>query len=70
MTAVRGNVIFVTCACVGEERELCSGCDGRDTGLDGKTILELIVKKWGERLRTGFIWLKTANSGGLLCQRE
>jgi len=55
---------------VGEERELCSGCDGRDTGLDGKTILELIVKKWGERLRTGFIWLKTANSGGLLCQRE
>jgi hypothetical protein len=25
-----------------------------------------ILKQWGERLRTGFIWLKTASSGGLL----
>jgi len=48
-------------------REVCTGCDWKeDTGLDGKTIFKLILKKWGERLRTGFIWLKTANSGGLL----
>jgi len=40
-----------------------------DLGLDGRITLKLIFKKWVVRLRVGFIWLKTGDSGGLLCKQ-
>jgi hypothetical protein len=35
-------------------------------GVDGRIIPEWILGKWGEKLWTGFIWLRIATSGGLL----
>jgi hypothetical protein len=37
-----------------------------DLGVDGKKILEWILGKQGVRVLTGFNWLKTEISGGLL----
>jgi len=32
-------------------------------------MLEWILEKWGQKLWTGFIWLKTGTSRGLLWTR-
>jgi hypothetical protein len=37
-----------------------------DLGVDGRTILELVLEKYGEKLWTGFIWLRVRTNGGLL----
>jgi hypothetical protein len=37
-----------------------------DQGVDGKTVLEWILRKLGEKLWTGFIWLRIGTSDGLL----
>jgi hypothetical protein len=34
-------------------------------GIDDR-ILKWLLKKWGGRVWTGFIWLMIGNSGGLL----
>jgi hypothetical protein len=34
--------------------------------VDGRIILEWILKKWGEKVWTGFIWLRMGSSGELL----
>jgi len=39
---------------------------GRDIGIGGRTILEWILGKYGGKLWTGFIWLGTGTSGGIL----
>jgi hypothetical protein len=36
-----------------------------DLGVDGK-ILEWILGKWGGKMWTGCIWLRTGNNGGPL----
>jgi hypothetical protein len=36
-----------------------------DLGVDGRTILKMILRKSGERMWIGFIWLRIGN-GGLL----
>jgi hypothetical protein len=36
-----------------------------DSGIDGSIILEWILEKLGEKLWTGFIWLRVGTSGGL-----
>jgi hypothetical protein len=35
-----------------------------DLGVDGKIILEWILKKWVRRMWTGFIWLRIGTSDG------
>jgi len=35
-------------------------------GTDMRIILELMLKKWDRRRSTGFVWLKTGITGGLL----
>jgi len=37
-----------------------------DLGVDGSIILVWILGKQGMKLRTGFIWLRIGNPGGLL----
>jgi hypothetical protein len=37
-----------------------------DLGVDGKTILEVILGKRVEKLWTGFIWLRIGTRSGLL----
>jgi hypothetical protein len=37
-----------------------------DQGVNERTILEWILEKYGVRLWTRYIWLKTGTSGGLL----
>jgi hypothetical protein len=37
-----------------------------DLGVDGRKILKSILEKYGEKLRTGCIWLRTGTSNGLL----
>jgi hypothetical protein len=39
---------------------------GRGRGLDGRLILIRILNKQDMMVRTGFIWLWTGSSGGLL----
>jgi hypothetical protein len=47
----------------------CGGLSERgyleDPGVDGRTILKLIFKKW-DRAWTGLIWLRIGTGGGLL----
>jgi hypothetical protein len=38
----------------------------KDLGIDGRIILELILRKQGENLWTTFFWLRAWTSGGLL----
>jgi hypothetical protein len=38
----------------------------RPLGLDGRIILKWTFRKYGVRLRTGFIWLSIGTSGELL----
>jgi hypothetical protein len=33
--------------------------------IDGRTILNFILEKWGLRMWTGLIWLRTVSSGRL-----
>jgi len=40
--------------------------NSQDTGPDGKIILEWILGKQGEKLWTGFIWLRIGTIGGVL----
>jgi len=40
-----------------------------DLDVDGKTILERILRKYSESVWTGFIWLRTGTSGRLLWTR-
>jgi len=35
-------------------------------GTDRRIILKLMLKKWNWRRWTGFVWLKTGITGGLL----
>jgi hypothetical protein len=37
-----------------------------DLDVDGKIILKLILKKYNERVLTGFIWLRIGTNGGVL----
>jgi hypothetical protein len=37
-----------------------------DQAIDGKTTSKCILEKWGEKVWTGFIWLRIGISGGLL----
>jgi hypothetical protein len=37
-----------------------------DLGVDGRTILEWILRKQAWGVQTGFIWLRIGTSGGLL----
>jgi hypothetical protein len=37
----------------------------KDTGIDGKKILDLILGKWGGKVLTGCFWLRIGTSGGL-----
>jgi hypothetical protein len=37
-----------------------------DPGVDGRTILNWIFKKWEGRAWTGLIWLRIGTGGGLL----
>jgi hypothetical protein len=36
-------------------------------GVDGRILLNSLLKKQCVSVRTGFIWLRTGSSGGLLC---
>jgi hypothetical protein len=42
--------------------------DGRDysedLGVDGKVILQRVLRKYGRNVWTGFTWLKIGTSGG------
>jgi hypothetical protein len=40
--------------------------DLENLGIDGKIILEQILKKMGGRVWTGLIWFSSGTSGGLL----
>jgi hypothetical protein len=37
-----------------------------DLGVDGRILLQYVLKKYGMTMRTGFIWLKKGFSGWLL----
>jgi hypothetical protein len=37
-----------------------------DLSVDGRIILKCIVKKYGVKMWTGFIWIRIKSSGGLL----
>jgi hypothetical protein len=37
-----------------------------DLGVDGRIILEWILEKKGEKVLSGFIWLRIEVSGGIL----
>jgi len=37
-----------------------------DLGIDGKATLEWILGKWGEKVQTGYIWLRIGASGKFL----
>jgi hypothetical protein len=39
-----------------------------DLGIDGKITLGWILQAYGGKLWTGFIWLRTGTSGGVLCE--
>jgi hypothetical protein len=47
-------------------RELRKREHFEDLGLDGRTFLRWILKKWTGEAWTGFIWLGTQTGGGLL----
>jgi len=38
-----------------------------DIGVDGRTILEWILEKQDWKVWTGFMWLRTGTSDGILC---
>jgi hypothetical protein len=40
-----------------------------DLDVDGKMILERILRKYGGKMLTGFIWLRIWTSGGSLSTR-
>jgi hypothetical protein len=40
----------------------------RNRGVDWRIILKWILKKHGERMWNGLIWLGIGASGGLLCE--
>jgi hypothetical protein len=66
-TPVHGHIIRVTINTniVSVEKHEEKEDDLRDLGIDGKIILKWILKKWGLRLWTGFIWLRIGTSGGV-----
>jgi hypothetical protein len=37
-----------------------------DLGVDGKIVLELILRKCGRKVWSGFIWLRIGTNDGLL----
>jgi hypothetical protein len=46
--------------------ENLKGRDSEDLIIDGRIILEWILRKEGGRIWTGFIWLWIGTNGGLL----
>jgi hypothetical protein len=49
-----------------QSKKLDGRDDAKDLDVDGKVILERILQKQGGMLWTGFIWLRTGPSGGLV----
>ena len=37
-----------------------------DSGVDGRIILQCVIKKWDGETWTGLLWLKIGTGGGLL----
>ena len=54
----------------GVYRVLVGKAEGRDLlvdpGLEGRTLLRWILRKWNIRARTGSIWLRIGTGGGHL----
>jgi hypothetical protein len=48
--------------CTESQKEI----DHEDVDVNGRIILKWIIEKQDVVVRTGFIWLKTRTSGGLL----
>jgi hypothetical protein len=40
-----------------------------DFGLDGRIILKRVLKKWGTKMQTGLVWLRTGTAGEALQTR-
>jgi hypothetical protein len=57
-----GEISTVYRICVGKLK----GRNHLEDIIDGMMILQWILKEWGMRLWTGFIWLRILISGGLL----
>jgi len=59
-------------ACVGEKTNsyrilLTRSAARRTLGNPDMIILRCVLKKWDERMWTGFIWLQRGTRGWLLC---
>ena len=47
-------------------RDPREGDNLEDLGIDGVTVLKCIFKKWGKKIWTELIWLRTGTGGGRL----
>jgi hypothetical protein len=73
MMRLAGNV-----ACTGENRNayiiLVKNLEGRDhaedLGVDGRIILERVLRTYGRKTWTGCIWLRILTSSGVLGRRK
>jgi uncharacterized membrane protein YjdF len=51
---------------MGVSRNVYRSLAGESEGVDGRIILEWILRKYDGKVWTGFIWLRIGNSGGFL----